>query len=194
AITALISAGAKMLEVFDFLVKYEDVITMTITLVALMISYMAVRENVILRRAGTDPDVIAFLLPYEGASTVIRFHLRNVGRGVARDVEYRLAGGAEVGDDNIEIPRKSFRPIAVLPADQEFVAFFGMGPTLLKIEPPAEFSVTVDYKNIKGRRYSNTFNLNLGSFKGIKLIGKSPLRELVEEIKSLKGIVKDLKR
>jgi hypothetical protein len=71
------------------------ILTLTTIVYAWHTSVLA-RENRLLRKAGTEPDVVAYLAQHPRHRTALEFVLGNVGRGPAYDVSFKIVSG---GDD-----------------------------------------------------------------------------------------------
>ncbi len=86
-----------------------------------------VGENKRLRKAGTEPEVVAYLLPDQRSINFLNLIVANVGRGPARNLELELIGDLEIlQKKGVRLAKRPKLPIlSVLPQDERFVQFFG---------------------------------------------------------------------
>jgi hypothetical protein len=65
------------------------VLTLT-TMVYAWLTAVLAKENKLLRKAGTEPQIIAYLSPYPRIVGPLQFILANVGQGPALNVRFRV--------------------------------------------------------------------------------------------------------
>lgn len=152
---------------------YEGALTLVLTAVLAVTSvgmmianvYLA-RESSLQRKAGTEPDVVGYLLPDERASDVMWFHLKNVGRGTAVRVGFEVLGDvAELHSMGVLLPLDSNRPpISVLPQDEGIRLLLGVAHELVKA--PRPIVVRLTYENVKNGRTVKDVVLDVKQFEG----------------------------
>jgi hypothetical protein len=152
--------------------------------VAFLTSTLAT-DNRRLRKAGTEPEVVAYLLPDQRHISLLNLVVANVGRGPARNVELEFFG------DDLDILRKrgvrlltrSKLPIlSVLPQDERFVQLFGSYLELFNGDPdPPDFTIRVNFENSSGSSRSTTSRASISEFTGVTR-GTSPEHEAVEAL------------
>jgi len=145
-------------------------------------------DNRRLRKAGTEPEVVAYLLPDQRHLNMLNLVVANVGRGPARNVELEF-----VGDDLDKLQKRGARlltrsklPIhSVLPQDERFVQLFGNCLDLFDgEEPPPDFTIHVRFENSSGRSKSTTYRASISDFRGVAR-GHSPEHETAEALKQI---------
>jgi hypothetical protein len=111
-------------------------------------------ENRLLRKAGTEPEVVAYLLPDQRHLQLLNLVVANVGRGPARNVELEF-----IGDDLDTLHKRGARLLArtklpilsVLPQDERFVQLFGSYLELCNGDSaPPDFTIRVNFENSSG--------------------------------------------
>jgi hypothetical protein len=75
--------------------------------------------------------------------------------------------------------------LTVLPQNERFVRFFGMGPNLISPEWLRPFRVTVQYKNLQGLPRSSTALLDVRQFEGMVTLGRPPEFEVADALKKI---------
>lgn len=159
---------------------------LAITSIGMMVAnvYLA-RESSLQRKAGTEPDVIGYLLPDERHVQVLQFHLKNVGRGTAVHVGFEVIGEtAGLRKAGVWLPLASNRPpISVLPQGEGIRLFFGVAHKLLKGLPPV--TVRITYENVKGDRTSKDVILDVKQFEEFSVGMRSPEGDMAEALSSI---------
>lgn len=133
---------------------------LVVALGSLLISYLVLSENRLLRQAGTDPVVLVHLGKRRDAPMLITIDIRNVGAGAALEVAIEVLNGApnkthhRVLTDLTQLTH----PIRVIPQNHLVSYNFGTGYQLLgggESEPLSPITLRVSYKDIEGSEYSN---------------------------------------
>ncbi|MEM8950246.1 MAG: hypothetical protein AAGC99_13030 [Pseudomonadota bacterium] len=151
-----------------------------------------IRENRLLRKAGSMPSVVAYLAIDQRYTRAINFVLANVGQGPARKVKFSFDGDQDnLRARGIDIANQATRePVGMLPQGEQIVLFLGMGPNLLGKPMLKPFVVSLDYEDLKGRRYKSEHSLDVSQFDGFSRLGSPPEHEIAESLKTIAGVVK----
>jgi hypothetical protein len=157
------------------------------SLATFFVTLMLARENRLLRKAGTEPQVVAYLLPDDRHTTTLNFVLSNIGQGPARNVSYTFdADMADFAKHNARLMNSDERPaISVLPQGERFVAYFGVGHQLFAGEGLKPFTVNVSYENIKGKSTKKDFPLDIAQYLDVVTLGTPAEHEVAEAMKKL---------
>jgi hypothetical protein len=164
-----------MHEVSGWSIAHKDHLTLLATLVSAFAAVAIVAltqtlasENRRLRKAGTEPDVVAYLMPHPVHLIVINLVVANVGRGPARDVEVEFeADATDFSARRVRYPAGRKRRIAaVLPQDERYVQVFGAGEDLYKNGALKEFTIHVWFKDSKGKLRHNRSKASVADFEG----------------------------
>jgi len=143
--------------------EFGSLITAAATVAIAILTCKLAAENRKLRKAGTEPKVIAYLSPSSTGSGAINFVLANVGRGLARDIKFHFEYEEDdFRDHDVKIYNDDQRaPLSYLPQDEKIESLFGIGYKLVKgckngkEKPLKHFKVRVTYKDSGGRLFSN---------------------------------------
>jgi hypothetical protein len=129
------------------------------------------RETRELRRAGTEPDVVAYLLPHPVHLIVINVVIANVGQGPARDVEVEFeADPSDFSSHNVRYPAGVKRRVAaVLPQGERYVQVFGAGEDLHKPTPLKDFTIRVHYTDSKSTVRHTSSLASIKEFEGWRI-------------------------
>jgi hypothetical protein len=156
-------------------------------IVSAVLTIVLVRENRILRKAGTYPKVIAYLLPDHTHKTVLNFILANIGEGPALDVSFAFEeNNLDFSNHNVEIQNSPSRSaVAVLPQSERITTFFGMGPDLYKEPRLKPFKVVVKYKSTDQTSHKDDYLLDISQFEGLVSVGTPSEYEIAKALKSI---------
>jgi hypothetical protein len=160
------------------------VLTLT-TMVYAWLTAILAKENKLLRKAGTEPQVIAYLSPHPRIVGPLQFILANVGQGPAFNVHFRIvSGGQDFASHEAQLlPPKI--PLTVLPQGERYDTFFGMGWNMFREPRLLPFSVEVTYRDLSKHERVDTFQIDVGQFDGRVTIGDHPEEELVKAAKEI---------
>ena len=122
-------------------------------------------ENRLMRKAGTEPKVVAYLATDSQRPHAVNFVLANVGRGPAKNVEFTIEG--DMTDFTAHDVSSSFtthsggRGTDMLPQGERIQSFFGIGPSLLAPPPLRCFTVSLTYEDLNGKTHENSHQLDV---------------------------------
>lgn len=149
-------------------------------------------ENRRLRKAGTEPEVIAYLMPHPDGTGAINFVVANIGQGPAKNVRFELDFDESdfVRHEVLLFNDKRRVRTNILPQGEKISALFGVSNKLAGTDKKQEilkpFTVNITYDDLGGKLRSSTHTLDVSQFLGLKgLFGKPTSREIAD---SLKGI------
>jgi len=166
------------------------VLTLT-TMVYAWLTAVLAKENRLLRKAGTEPQVIAYLSPHPTIVGPLMFILANVGQGPALNVAFRVVdGGSDFESHTTKMPTPKI-PLTVIPQGDRYETFFGMSWDMFKEPRLLPFSVKVTYRDLKKHEHVALFRIDVSQFEGRSRIGSDPQEELV---KAVKDIANELKK
>lgn len=162
-------------------------------IVSAIVAVLAVRENIILRKAGTEPQVIAYIRSFKRAANIIEMHLENVGSGPAFEVTFRVTDHRdELPKHGLELPLDGPQlPITAIPQGDSLRFMFGMAPALLKEPCCPGVAVAVSFKNSRGQKLEQRFRLDVhqllgtGTFEGPDVETARSIKRISENIDRL---------
>ena len=192
----------------DWITKYDGaVIAVATVIIAISTAYTVrltsalVRENRLLRKAETEPEVVAYLAIHPLHLTLLNFVLANVGRGPARNVKFELdVDEKELNSREILLKNSIDRkPISLIPQGEVITAYFGNGRHVTKEPRLPPFNVNIEYEDLEGRQQCRTYLLDVGQFEGLGLLGDVPekqmadsLKKIEEHLRAFKAPIKDM--
>ena len=144
------------------------------------------KENRLLREAGMEPRVVAYLKLDPHKSNLVKFVLANVGQGPARDVEFTFQAGEDDFENHaVFIRNSSDRTLTtMLPQGERIETLFGLGAKLME-EPKLEpFTVSVKFHDLSGKDHSDEYKLNVAQFTGF-VPGSTPEYESVRALERI---------
>lgn len=186
--------------VWDFLKTSEGasattaISTVVLTLTTIAYAWLTAvlaKENRLLRKAGTEPQVIAYLAVHPRISGPLQFILANVGQGPAFDVRFRIvAGGDDFAQHQAHLPAPEVA-LTAIPQGERYETFFGMGPEMFREPKLKPFSIEVSYLDIGKRERSETFHLDIRQFADRARIGGDPVQDMADATKALVNELKN---
>ena len=188
----------------DWVIVAATVVIAISSVVSLGLTWRLSQDNRALRKAGTEPEVVAYLVPYAKEGACISLVLENVGQGPACDVEFFVdAEPKDFADHDVlsVTPRTTRKIRSLLPQGERIERLLGVGHRLFSDDQKAKlqpFCVTVSYSNLKGVRIGpKKYPLDIGELEGA--LGVSPvekrLTDSVEKIeRHLQHIASGFKR
>jgi hypothetical protein len=186
-------------DAFTFLENHNGAVTAiaTIVLTATTVVYawltgILARETRRLRRAGTEPDVVAYLLPDALHLIPINLVIANVGSGPARNVAIEIEADADDfaahrGGLRIDaFPVGVRRPmLSIMPQGERLAQMFGMGPELFEGGALKDFKIKVHFENFNGVEKTNVSVASIKMFEGFGQIGTPPELEVAQALKKI---------
>ena len=140
----------------DWVIVAATVVIAISALASLALNWRLTQDNRALRKAGTEPEVVAYLGLDARSGFLVNLVLENVGQGPACDVEYLVDADPQVFGDHqvISVVAGTTRKIAsLLPQGERRERVLGVGNVLYSEReedrlPP--FPVRVSYSNLRG--------------------------------------------
>jgi hypothetical protein len=178
----------------DLLQTYNGAVVALLTFCLFMLNIFSVgvavylaRENRLLRRAGTDPEVVVYLVSAARYLHVINMVIANVGKGPARNLRMTHDGSAEeLTSRRVRIQNmKLFEGWSILPQGERLEFLFGSAFDLLKEPPLRPLTFTVLYEDINRRKSEATFKIDVGAFAGMRAVGSPAEHEIAEALKKI---------
>ena len=145
-----------------------------------------VRETKEMRKAGTDPDIAIYIQQQERWINLLDLVIRNLGNGPAYDISFNVEQTAPIRTEhNLSKIAALRRGIKYMAPGHDIRFYFGSAVDLLKepIVGPILFSVT--YYSRDRVRKSEIFTVNITDFEGMTKVGRPPLYEIADGLKSI---------
>lgn len=116
------------------------------------------RENRLLRKAGSEPNVVAYFEPHPDGTGGLNISIANVGTGPARNVYFQFLGEEDhFSRYNLILDCTTKRgPITLIPQGEKISILFAVGFQLFKPkdseskEPMPPFSVRLEWTSLNG--------------------------------------------
>ena len=146
-------------------------------IVTVLLTRSLANENRLMRKAGTEPKVVAYLATDSQHPHAVNFVLANVGRGPAKNVEFTIE--ADMNEfmahrvSSVFTNKSGGRGTDMLPQGERIQSFFGVGPSLLMPQPLRCFSVSLIYEDLNGNRHENSHQLDVAQLGWISWLGRA---------------------
>jgi hypothetical protein len=156
----------------------------TVALAAL--TWALVRENRLLRRAGTDPQIVAYVIPNHLHFNVFDFVISNIGGGAAREIKLTIVKGGDDFEERGVWFSPPPIPFNILPAGESIRTSFGSSLSLFKEPRLKAFAVRMEYKNIRLRKMSpKEFEIDIQQYQRLERVGSPPEKDIVKHLKGI---------
>ena len=135
------------------------------TIISVWISKELAKENRLLRKASTEPEVAAFLKADSQRNRAVYLVLANVGQGPAKNVKFNIRASSDdfmrhrvssVHTTDTVVMAASF-----LPQGDSLESFFGRSHILLEQPPLQPFEILVTYEDLRDTPYEATYRLDV---------------------------------
>ena len=177
--------------VIDWANAVSTVVIAGMAILAGILTYRLFRENRLLRRANTQPQIVAYLSPHDRAAVIINFTIENIGQGVARDVKFTVhADPSGFEGDAAKYVFVDRKPFGIFPQGASATFYLGTFPELINKPELWPLEVSVEYNDFEGTHYDQTYFLDVTPFFGTR----ADIPAEVEIAKSLKDIEDRLQR
>ena len=174
------------------LIAVATVVIAASALLTFFLTWALVRENKLLRKAETEPEVVAYLAIHPLHHEFLNFVLANVGRGPARNVRFELDISEEELNSREILLKNSVdrKPIGFLPQGEVFAVHFGNGERAHSDPRLPPFNVKIDYENLKGKQETKTCLLDVAQFDDLWLLGSPPEKDIAGSLKKIEEHLK----
>lgn len=191
-----------MAQLIHWLTDYQTVVNSLSSIVGalstLVISILTVflwLENRALRKAGSEPKVVAHFEIHPNGSGAIDISLSNVGNGPAFDVNFYFnINPSDAKKYGIVVNHsESIPPMTLIHSGSKFTFLFGIGFNLLRpkdskndgdaLDPLKPFSIKVEWRNLHGKKYTKNYPMDIMQFNGLPgIFEKPPLFKVVDSL------------
>lgn len=166
------------------------------TLVVAVLTYVLVRENRLLRKAGNSPLVVAHFETHPDGNGAVLLTFSNVGTGPALDVSYKIE--CDQNDfENYEIILRDLKerpPLTMVGQGEKFSFIFAIGFNLFSPKDPSfskqlnPFGVKVSWRSVGERKArSATYCLDVSAYAGLPgIASKTPVVKIADELSEIK--------
>jgi hypothetical protein len=174
---------------------YATVATAVATGILAILTFVLAIENRKLRKAGSEPRVVAYLEPHPDGHGGVNFVLANYGQGPAFEVSFVLRNDdADFHDHEVLLNNDPNRSaLTVIPQGSKIVALFGIGFVLFGADHKQKailkpFEVSVQFQNIEGRIKTATYKIDVSQFAGLAgMMGKPPILAISQSLDKIEG-------
>ena len=182
----------------DWVIVVATVVIACSAVVSGWLTWRLSRDNRTLLKAGTEPEVVAYLAQDPRSGFFVDLVLENVGQGPACDVEFFVdADPGDFAKHNVTyVPARTLRKIkSLLPQGERIGRLLGVGNRLyseddqVRLQP---FCVKVWYSNLKGARIGpKEYTLDIAELGGSYQIDSSEER-LAQSVVKIEGHLKEV--
>lgn len=146
-------------------------------------------DNRILRKAGTEPNVVGFIHSHEDSNAMnfFMFKMKNVGKGTAKNIVYSVEGDVEMLKANgMVLPCETDRsPLPMLPPEESISTFWGDIRQMLNNTAIKPFTIKITCTNLEGEEFVTRSTIDISSYKGFGRIGNEPLYDIASTLKKV---------
>jgi hypothetical protein len=144
----------------------STVVLTATTMVYAWLTAILAEENRLLRKAGTEPQIVAYLSLHPRISGPLHFILANVGQGPAFDMRFSVvSGGDEFQNRQARLPQPKV-PLTVIPQGDRYQTLFGMAWDLLADPPLQPLVIEVRYRDFEQTRTRGELRYRCSTVRG----------------------------
>jgi len=156
---------------------------------AIVVAFLTIflwRENKRLRKAGTEPEVVAYLIPDARYLHILMLVVTNVGRGPAWDVSLEFVGEIDsLRKKGAMLPVGSNLPILpVMPQDERYARIFGNSLDFFNGGAPPDFLIRVHFKDSRDQYRKTECRCSIVDFEGVSRTRPAE-HEIAEAVKQI---------
>lgn len=184
-----------MNEILECINQSAAGVTALATIAIAVLTFVLARENKMLREAGMEPKVAAYLIPHPDGNGGVNFVLANIGQGPAINVKFSLEyDEADFNSHNALLHNDADRTaLTVLPQGEKISSLFGIGYVLFGEKekdgsgaPLKPFTVRITYSDLKGHIRTSQHEIDIRQFRGLAGIANKPTdREIADSMKKI---------
>lgn len=178
------------------------------TVVIALLTIFLWRENRLLRKAGSEPNLVAYFEQHPDGTGGLNITIANIGTGPARNVYFQFLGKSEnfTKYDLILDCTIKRGPITLIPQGEKISILFAIGYQLFKpkgsdsSEPMAPFSVRLEWSSLGGGKSKcEDYVLDVKPYADLPgFINKPYLLKIVDSVddvgKSVRGLNQDVRK
>lgn len=149
-----------------------SIATAIVALVSVVLAGIALREQRIMRQAGTDPVLVAHVGQRDDEPIMINLNISNVGAGAAMNVFANVVVADSpqlqkmLGNPLATEVMTGKMPIKVILQNDKVTYELGMGHELIGSDPLAPFKIELKYQDIEGNEYNSSHEINVAELTG----------------------------
>nr|VFK59535.1 MAG: hypothetical protein BECKUNK1418G_GA0071005_100750 [Candidatus Kentron sp. UNK]VFK68683.1 MAG: hypothetical protein BECKUNK1418H_GA0071006_10052 [Candidatus Kentron sp. UNK] len=181
----------------ELIVKHQDIATLIFsgvvalsTVVYAVLTALLVVETKQMRRAQTEPKLVAYVEPREEFINFAHLYIQNVGPGPAFNVAFKLSGNKD--DEGAQLLIEDFSKSRFLDTGVEYI-----GPTQRMSSRDTAFTqefqkkikailyVEISYRSSTGRKYFDKYSIDMSQFEGAGGLGTPHLYSIAQSLKKL---------
>lgn len=175
--------------------NYQDIATLIFsgvvalsTVVYAVLTALLVVETRQMRRAQTEPKLVAYVEPREEFINFAHLYIQNVGPGPAFDVSFKLT--AKKDDEGAQLLIDDFSKSRFLETGVEYI-----GPTQRMRSRDTAFTqefdkkikailnIELSYRSSTGKKYSDKYSIDMSQFEGAGGLGIPHLYSIAQSLK-----------
>ena len=134
------------------------------SIITAVLTYFLTKENSLLRKKETQPEVLAYLKPSVPGGlkgSIYDLVVGNFGRGPAFNVKLEIRIYGNVG---------KIHEIGVIPQGERIVSAFGVTEGMLKDHTAWSHVATIKYEDLKGKSFEQTRPLRVSTLEQMEVV------------------------
>lgn len=170
------------------------------SVISLVVTWRLSQDNRVLRKVGTEPEVVAYLAPDSRHGLLVNLILENVGQGPARDVELFVNADPkdfashEVMDVTPGVTRKVR---SLLPQGERAEQLLGLAYKLFGEDEAnglQPFCVSISYSDLRGSNVeSKDYTLDISELEGTAVVTSTDNR-IADSLQKMENHVRQISR
>ncbi|EHH1246488.1 hypothetical protein [Vibrio kanaloae] len=188
----------------ELLINISTILSGLSTVVIAFLTVFLWRENRLLRKAGSEPKVVAYFEPHPDGTGGLNIAFANVGTGSARDVYIQFKGEeSDFANYNLILDCTEKRgPLTLIPQGEKISVLFAIGYRLFEPKsgngkkPLPPFSVALEWRNLDGKKvFRDEYKLDVSPYGSLPgFVNKPYLLQIVNSIDGVSNSVSRLNK
>ena len=176
------------------LTVFAALVTAAATFAIAALTFVLARENKKLSKAGTEPEIAAYLAPGPDGNGAVNFVLANIGQGPALNVKFSLeCDEDDFSNHDVKIQNSPDRSaMTIIPQGEKISVLFGVSFVLYGNDNPNSdqilkpFKVITNYEDLRGKRHVSVNEIDITQYSGLRgLMAKPANREIADNLKKI---------
>jgi hypothetical protein len=181
----------------ELLQQYQEIATLIFsavvalsTVVYAVLTALLVTETRQMRRAQTEPKIVAFVEPREEFVNFAHLYIQNIGAGPAFDVSFHLKtkpedDGGKLLINDFSVSRFLETGIDYIGSNQRMQSRYTAFTDEFDKKIKAIFTVTIKYKSSTNRQYCDSYTIDMSQFEGAGGLGTPHMYSIAQSMEKL---------
>ncbi|MCX6565112.1 MAG: hypothetical protein NTW38_01595 [Candidatus Aminicenantes bacterium] len=157
------------------------------------LTWKMVKETKRMREIQSEPQISIFYKSKDEYINLIDLVIKNIGPGPAYKLAFKASPDFEYSEGMKLSEMNIFKNgLKYLAPNQELVFFLNSLIEISSKKLCSYFDITVNYEDDSGKKYENSYNIDLSEIFGLRHVGGPPLKKIADQIEKIVEEIKKL--